>query len=94
MSNKVVDSVLEERQKTHGNFQDHALLATMLKEACHNFHGWEQLPPVYKEGIDMICHKLARIVNGNPLHLDHVVDIQGYAKLMQQYVESHYETIS
>jgi hypothetical protein len=35
---------------------------------------------VQREAIDMICHKLGRILSGDPSHPDHWLDIQGYAR--------------
>jgi hypothetical protein len=34
------------------------------------------------EALEMIVHKIGRIVNGNPDKIDHWVDIAGYAKLV------------
>jgi hypothetical protein len=34
------------------------------------------------EALDMIASKIARIVNGNPDHVDSWVDIAGYAQLV------------
>ena len=85
--NMNIDETLSERQKTHGDFENHAEISTALKSICHTSRNWNDLPPVYKEGLDMIMHKVARIVSGNPLHRDHVIDIQGYAKLMEKYCE-------
>jgi hypothetical protein len=41
--------------------------------------GWAKLPAEMKEALDMIQHKAARILTGDPRHLDHWVDIGGYA---------------
>jgi hypothetical protein len=35
-----------------------------------------------QEAAEMIVHKLARIVNGNPFYMDSWVDIAGYATLV------------
>jgi hypothetical protein len=34
------------------------------------------------EALEMIVHKMGRIVNGNPDEVDHWVDIAGYATLV------------
>lgn len=78
-----ISDVLAERQKTHGSFGDHARIAQALKEIMHASPNWEKFTPVYKEGLEMIAHKIARVCSGNAYHDDHVVDIQGYAKLME-----------
>jgi hypothetical protein len=39
------------------------------------------------EALEMIVHKIGRIVNGNPNKVDHWVDIAGYAKLVADRLE-------
>ena len=34
------------------------------------------------EALDMIASKIARVVNGNPNHIDSWIDIAGYATLV------------
>ena len=36
----------------------------------------------------MIQHKIARMLNGDPTYLDNIVDISGYATLVQQSMEA------
>ncbi len=79
-----VDEVLAERGGRYGKFIDHAEITQALKRALVNHaiaHG-KVLAPDQAEAIDMICHKLGRIVNGDPDYADSWVDIAGYAKLV------------
>ena len=39
------------------------------------------------ESIDMICHKLGRIANGDPFYDDSWRDIEGYARLVTNFLE-------
>ena len=41
-----------------------------------------------KESIHMIIAKLSRILYGNPNHVDHWIDIAGYAKLVSDRLEN------
>jgi len=41
-----------------------------------------------REALDMICHKIARIVNGNPDYADSWTDIAGYATLVAERLEN------
>jgi hypothetical protein len=41
------------------------------------------------EALDMICHKIGRILNGDPNYADSWVDIAGYAKLVADRLEKH-----
>ena len=78
-----VQQTLNERQSTHGNFEDVARAAQMLKTVIQNQPGWKNLNAMQRESMDMIACKMARILAGNPNFKDHYVDIQGYAKLIE-----------
>lgn len=79
-----IDEVLNARAKNYGKFIEGAEIMQMTKRLVHNYieqrgtaMAFDQL-----EAIDMIIHKLGRIINGNPDHLDNWVDIAGYATLV------------
>ena len=78
-----VQQTLNERQSTHGDFADHARATQMLKTVIQNQPGWKDLNAMQRESLDMIAHKIGRILAGNPNHADHWHDIQGYAKLIE-----------
>lgn len=82
-----VNQVLEERHKTHGSYADHAAMAQMLKEAARQGVMYDKLSAMEKESIDMILHKVARVLSGNPHFKDHWVDISGYATLIAKVCE-------
>ena len=86
-SNMEVSDILAERQKTHGSFGDHAEVAQAIKDIMHDSKNWSSLTPVYKEGLEMIAHKIARICSGTPYHADHIDDVMGYAKLMRDSIK-------
>lgn len=77
-----MDDLLEQRRQTHGDFADVALVAQATKDIWHAGAGWKNLSPVQRDGLEMIAHKIARIICGNPNHLDHYIDIVGYAQLI------------
>ena len=79
-----VENTLEERGKRYGEFKDHAAIAQTLKQYMHNTNGWFGLCFDQKEALDMIMHKIARILNGDPNYLDSWHDIAGYATLVEQ----------
>ena len=76
-----VEGILKERAKVHGPYSSHSCISQELKRICHNAAGWPPLIDSQRESIDMICHKLARILNGKPNEVDSWLDIEGYAKL-------------
>lgn len=85
MSKDTTSQILEERQKTHGDFETHAVIAQRLKEIVRDNDG--ELSDQQREALDMIVHKVARILNGNPNHKDHWDDIAGYAVLASRSLE-------
>lgn len=75
-----IEDTLNERATTHGNFDEFSAVSQNLKAILTE----EQIyPPYITEALDMIAHKLARIVCGNPNHVDHWHDIAGYATLVE-----------
>jgi hypothetical protein len=81
-----IAKTLKQRQKTHGDFATHAAISQELKAVLwkHDFQG---LSPDQCEALEMIAHKIARILNGNPDHHDHWHDIAGYATLVAERLE-------
>ena len=77
-----VNSVLLERGKRYGPFKGHAEITQSLKLVMHESGGWSALTDSQRESLEMIAHKVARMLNGNPTYLDNAVDIVGYAQLM------------
>lgn len=73
-----IDNILAEREKTHGDFKQHAYYTQQMKAL---------IPPVnplnncQRESLEMIMHKIGRILAGDPNHKDHWDDIAGYATL-------------
>lgn len=81
---KNVQNVLKERGDRYGEYRDVARTSQMLKTVIHtsfnasnNSLEWYQL-----ESLDLICNKLARILNGDPNYADSWLDIAGYAQLV------------
>lgn len=78
-----VNVILDERQKTHGNYFDHALVTQSLKEVMRTQGvNYYILSPDKAEALEMIQHKIGRILAGDPSHIDHWDDIAGYATLV------------
>lgn len=77
-------AVLAERGSRYGKFTDHAEVTQGLKAIFRSRMGakWDHLADDQKEGLEMIAHKLGRIVCGDPDYADSWVDIAGYAKLV------------
>lgn len=83
--NEDLSITLTERGSRYGKFTGHAEVTQKLKDVmyCHNnFDGWEKLAPDQREALEMIVHKIGRIINGDPNYDDSWVDIAGYAQLV------------
>lgn len=85
-----VTQVLEERGKRYGTFRRHAEIAHGLKSLAAVYYNYKNpMEPDQREALDMIFHKIARIINGDPNYADSWVDIAGYAKLVADRLEGH-----
>lgn len=76
--------ILEEREKTHGNFRDHSYYTQALKSVIKESPNYDRMSEMQMEALDMIVHKIGRILAGNPDHKDHWLDIEGYARLISR----------
>lgn len=82
------DPLLVEREKTHGSFEQNAILSQKLKIIFHDNmispSAADRCGLVQLEALDMIALKLSRILSGQPNFKDHWDDIAGYAKLASE----------
>jgi len=78
-----IDSTLEERGKRYGKFKTHADITQYLKQEMRTREGWIRLSFSQREALEMIAHKIGRILNGDPDYADSWHDIAGYAKLVE-----------
>ena len=85
-----IDATLAERGTKYGRFADHAAVTYKLKNVLREHSGVHGKSYSYDqaEALDMICHKLGRIVNGDPDYADSWVDIAGYAKLVADRLQT------
>ena len=80
-----IQQTLSDRCSVHGSYPLHAEITRSLKDVC-----WVELKKAKKtlndeqaESLDMILHKIGRIIAGNANHKDHWHDIAGYALLAE-----------
>jgi hypothetical protein len=72
--------ILEDRQKTHGDFAKVARTTANLGRLLGFTSA--RYTPAQDTALLLIATKLARIVNGDPNVIDHWRDIAGYAELV------------
>jgi len=82
-----IEATLGERQKTYGDFSDVAHRAQVIKSAMRASKGWNRLTSCHREALEMIANKLARMLEGDAMHVDTAHDIAGYAQLIVKYLE-------
>lgn len=73
---------ITERGTRYGKFKGGAEIMQSLKDTMREVDGWNNLTASQKEALDMIQHKIGRILNGDPTYDDSWKDIAGYATLI------------
>jgi hypothetical protein len=68
------------RDEQHGGMEAVGSLSQSLKIPIHHGTNWYLLTPGEQEALDMIAHKIARILSGSDPHdPEHWEDVAGYA---------------
>jgi len=79
-----IDKTLEQRGNRYGDFVGHAQVTQRLKRAMRSHAKYGELPNQMQEALEMIQHKIGRIINGDPNYKDSWTDIIGYARLIEK----------
>lgn len=77
-----INDILNERGNRYGDFASNATTTQMIKHALSLGENAHNLTYAQREALDMIAHKMSRIVNGDADYIDSWVDIIGYAQLV------------
>lgn len=86
-----LNQTLQERGARYGKFINHARVTQELKQVIADHtpggrirgaHHGPNFEYDQQEALDMICHKIGRIVCGDPDYADSWHDIAGYAQLV------------
>lgn len=85
-----IDETLNERGSRYGEFSGNAAVSQRLKSIARFELSYRDkvLAPDQIEALDMIFHKIARIINGDPDYADSWIDIAGYATLVANRLEA------
>lgn len=83
-----IESTLKERGSRYGDFKRHAFVTQSIKNAMQDSDNWDDLSVSRKEALEMVAHKIGRILNGDPDYHDSWHDIIGYTKLIADQLES------
>lgn len=81
-----VVNLLNEREKTHGDFGRNAAIAQAIKAFSRQQPEWEGKTDVEKEALDQMASKYARRLSSkSPTpHPDHGIDFDGYDALAER----------
>lgn len=80
-----IQETLRERGQRYGDFPNNALITQQLKRVMAIYVKRKPvgfLASDQQEALDMIAHKIGRILNGDPDYVDSWHDIAGYAQLV------------
>lgn len=81
VSSNITDTLVE-RNKRYGTFSKQAEISQELQRVVAHYGGYKKMAPYQREAINMILHKLARIINGDANYDDSWRDIAGYSQLV------------
>ena len=77
-----IEATLEERGSRYGAFTEHARITQNIKRAMADSPNWDTLKDDQRECLEMVAHKVGRILNGDPDYHDSWHDVNGYVKLV------------
>lgn len=77
-----INNILDERGNRYGDFSSNATTTQLIKQAINLGDTANKLSFYQRESLEMIAHKISRIVNGDANYIDSWVDIIGYAQLV------------
>lgn len=77
-----IEKTLKQRGSIYGAFSDNAETSQILKQTMRQAKNWDELSYAQQEALEMVQHKISRMLNGNHNYQDNVVDILGYTELM------------
>lgn len=83
-----ITEVLAQRGSRYGKFTGHAKITRQLKKVMWEHPGWMKLDDDMCEALEMVAHKIGRILNGDPKYADSWVDLGGYSKLVADRLEN------
>lgn len=86
-----LNDILNERGARYGTFAGQAEISQHLKIVVRSYLDKRSkvLADDQMEAVEMICHKLARIINGDPDYHDSWTDVAGYSQLVADRLQGN-----
>jgi hypothetical protein len=82
-----IETVLAERNATHGDYREQAAFAQQFKRMMRAGRNWERLDFYQAQSMEAFADKASRILSGNFNEIDHWRDVAGYASLVVRELE-------
>lgn len=79
-----IESTLQERGSRYGDFGEHARITQAIKRAMADSPNWPSLEDDQREALEMVAHKIGRVLNGDPNFHDSWHDMIGYLTLIEK----------
>jgi hypothetical protein len=80
-SRETTEGLIAGRALTHGSLAENSKYMQAAKVLMRGQPNWNnEMKDFQRESLDMIQHKIGRILHGDPDYLDHWDDIAGYAQ--------------
>jgi hypothetical protein len=75
------------RDEQHGGLEAVGQISQNLKGCIRAGCNWHRLTPAQREALDMMMHKVARILSGDSQLRDHWLDAAGYPLCIARMIE-------
>lgn len=85
-----LNETLQDRGTEYGQFINNSAISQDLKDYLRQAPNWESLESDQKEALDMIMHKVSRLMVGNHNNIDSWHDIAGYAELVAKRLSGEF----
>lgn len=82
-----INATLAERETRYGDYQAKCRTIQALKAVMRDTPNWADLTAWQRESLEMVQHKIGRILFGDPTYHDNWHDIIGYTKLVADELE-------
>jgi hypothetical protein len=82
-----IKDILKDRGSRYGDYRVQAETAQRIRDAFEDSPNWEILPGYMKEALSLMTTKFSRMLTGDMMYMDNVVDLIGYMTLMQTEME-------
>lgn len=77
-----VRGTLDARGRIYGDYLEQSRTAQTLKDVMRGTPRWQDCDESQRESLEMVATKIARLLHGDPNHLDSWHDITGYSQLV------------